>query len=68
MNTSALDKIHARYNPEHDLGPDAPVHWSVEELAHLVGRLVKKVEALEAEIENMNTRFAPANYDDASDR
>ena len=47
MNTSALDKIHSRYNGDHDVGPDAPVHWSVEELAHLVGRLVRKVEELE---------------------
>lgn len=44
MNTNALDRIHERYNADHDLGPDAPIHWSVEELAQLVGKLVKVVE------------------------
>ena len=50
MNTSALDKINRRYNPEHDTGPDAPVHWSVAELADLVERLVNKVEEQERQI------------------
>lgn len=50
MNTSALDKIHQRYNPEHDLGPDAPIHWSVEELANLFGELIEKVIEQEKQI------------------
>jgi hypothetical protein len=53
MDTRALDKIHSRYNGDHDIGPDAPVHWSVEELAWLVGKLVQKVEELEAKVQQL---------------
>lgn len=55
MNTSVIRKIHQRYNPEHDLGPDAPIHWSVEELADLVGQLVEKVEAQELQIKALQS-------------
>jgi hypothetical protein len=59
MDTRALDKIHSHYNADHDLGPDAPIHWSVEELACLVEKLVEKVEYLEAELENVRNDSAP---------
>jgi len=52
MNRTTIDKIRNHYNPEHDLGPDAPVQWSVMELAELVARLIDKVESLEAALEN----------------
>lgn len=54
MDTSAIDKIRNRYNPEHDLGPDAPVQWSVMELAELVEKLSKKVDELEQKLEQGN--------------
>lgn len=50
MNTGALDKIHDAYNADHDLGPEAPIHWSVEELAQLVGKLIEEVEELHEQI------------------
>ena len=53
INTTAIEKIHNHYNADHDLGPDAPIHWSVEELAIIAGRLVAKVEELEAEVEEL---------------
>lgn len=55
INTSALRKIHQSYNPEHDLGPDAPIHWSVEQLTDLVGRLVEAIEAQDERIEGLES-------------
>ena len=49
MNTSALDKIHNAYNPEHDIGPTAPIHWSVAALASLIEKLIDRVDDLEAQ-------------------
>jgi hypothetical protein len=48
MYTSALAKIHNAYNPDLDTGPTAPIHWSVESLADLVGKLIDRVDILEA--------------------
>lgn len=48
---SQIQKIHNRYNPEHDLGGDAPIHWSVEALADVIEKMDKRIEALEAELE-----------------
>ncbi len=54
INTSALNKIHEKYNGDHDLGPDAPIHWSVEELAHLVGKLVDHIEKMEEKFKKIS--------------
>ena len=56
MNTRAIEQIKARYNPEHDLGADAPIHWSVMELAELVEVLVEHVENLELQIKALQER------------
>ena len=50
MNTLAIDKIRSRYNAEHDMGPDAPIHWSVMELAELVSKLIDRVDELEEQL------------------
>lgn len=50
IDISALEKIHSRYKPGNDLGPGAPVNWAVEDLAQLVGVLVKHIEELEARV------------------
>ncbi len=62
---SSLKKIESRYNPEHDLGPDAPIHWSVAELvsvcrtqAEQISSLTIKARKLEALIVNLECRIA----------
>ena len=57
INTSALDKIHNRYNPEHDLGPDAPVSWATEDLAWLLGKAIEHIEALEERLVQLDGRL-----------
>ena len=50
INRSTIEKIRSRYNPEYDMPSDAPVQWSVMELAELVDKLITKVEAQAVEI------------------
>jgi uncharacterized small protein (DUF1192 family) len=61
LNTSGLTKIFSRYNADHDLGPDAPIPWHVNELAELVHVLVEHVEDLEAEIERIKATQEKSN-------
>lgn len=56
INTRELDKINQAYNGDHDLGPDAPVQWSVFELAYMVGKLVKIIEEQDERIERLQSR------------
>lgn len=51
IDTRALDKIHRYYDADHDSGPEAPVQWGIEDLAHLVGRLVEVIEKQQEQIE-----------------
>ena len=44
INRSDLDDVLREYNPDHDLGPEAPVHWSVGKLADMIERLVEVIE------------------------
>ena len=55
MDTRTLYKIHSRYNADHDIGPDAPIHWSVEELAELVGKMIERIDELEAQVERLQS-------------
>jgi hypothetical protein len=43
-------KIMQCYNPEHDLGPNAPVTWREENLAEAVIELWDEVELLKAQV------------------
>lgn len=67
MTASALDKIYRAYNPEHDLGPEAPIHWSVAELAYLVGKLIEKVNAQELQIKALQNATPSGALSEASD-
>lgn len=42
-----LDKIEREYDPDHDLGPDAPVHWSVAELVEVCREQSQQIEELQ---------------------
>lgn len=43
-----LEKIEERYSPNHDVGPDAPIHWSVYELMLAVRALSHRISHLES--------------------
>jgi len=48
-----IERILRYYNPEHDLGPDAPVTWREEILANAVLELRHDIEELEAKISRL---------------
>jgi hypothetical protein len=45
------ERIYSRYDPDHDIGANAPIHWSVYELAELVLDLTKTVAAQARQID-----------------
>jgi hypothetical protein len=61
---SGIRKIINRYNPEHDLGPDAPIHWSVFELADIVDDLVDIVEKQQEQIDRLLAAVPQADRKD----
>lgn len=54
IRTDGLEKIHNRYNGEWDLdkSPTAPpIHWSVEELAHVCDALADHITEMEKRVD-----------------
>jgi predicted RNase H-like nuclease (RuvC/YqgF family) len=47
INRYGLEQVQRDYNPDHDIGPSAPVHWSVARLAETVEKLCDHVDQLE---------------------
>lgn len=61
INKQALTRIQNCYDPEHDIGPQAPIHWTTYELTLIVEKLVEHIEALELELNNAQTRSGHMN-------
>ena len=60
INRNVIGKINQRYDPDHDTGPTAPIHWSVAELTDLVQTLVDIVEMQQAQIEALQAAVPSA--------
>ena len=48
-----IEKILTEYNPDHDLGPDAPVTWREHRLAEAVQDLQEQIEELEMKVSRL---------------
>jgi hypothetical protein len=57
IDRRGIAKIQECYNADHDLGPDAPVHWTIAELANVVDKLCSRIEELEAEVQTLKNAY-----------